>query len=220
MRRAELVIQTFSQFQNPEIARGQENYMKNQFRFFGISSPQRKELQKEWLLKSHLPTKPEAFSIAEALWQNPHRECHYFALDLLEKYSKNFEEKDIYFLEFLITNHSWWDTIDFISPKLVGNYFKKFPEKRDEIISKWLKSNHLWLMRSAILFQLKYKQHLDNELLSEIIKTLSTSKEFFINKAVGWILREYSKTNPKWVKNFIENHQLHSLSVKEGSKYL
>jgi len=220
MINADLVINTFAKHQQAEIAFGQEKYMKNHFQFFGIPSPKRKDIQKSWLLKKNLPSETIAFELAFELFKNPHRECHYFAIELLEKYSKNFDETAIIFLEFLICKHSWWDTVDFISSKLVGNYFKTFPQKRDEIIDKWLTSKHLWLIRSALLFQLKYKENLDTQILTTIIKLQAGSKEFFINKAIGWILREYSKTNPKWVNNFITVQNLHPLSVREASKYL
>lgn len=220
MLSADLVIKTFASNQNHEIAIGQGKYMKNHFKFFGIPAPKRKALQKSWVENKALPTKGQAFELAFALYQTPYRECHYLAIELIDKFSKKFDIDDIDEIEFFIKNQSWWDTVDFIAAKIVGNYFKLFPQKRDKMIDKWLKSNDLWLRRSAILFQLKYKKTLDTALLSAIILQNSNSNEFFINKAIGWILREYSKTNPKWVKNFIESHALHPLSVKEGSKYL
>lgn len=220
MINAFVVFETFAKYQNKDIAKGQENYMKNHFKFYGITSPQRKTIQKPWLLKTALPTKDIAIEIAIELYQNPHRECHYFAIELIEKFSKNFAIEDINHLEYLIINQSWWDTVDLIASTLVGRYFLTYPEQRQSFINKWLSSNHLWLQRTAVLFQLKYKKQLDQEILIEIIKHLSGSKEFFINKAIGWILREYSKTNPFWVKNFMATNQLHPLSIREGSKYL
>lgn len=214
------IIDTFSNHQNRSVAIGQENYLRNQFIFFGITSPKRKEIQKTWLLKPNLPNKKDAFSLAFQLYKNPHRECHYFAIELLEKYSKNFDLEDINQLEYFIENNSWWDTVDFIASTLLGRYFISYPEQREKIINKWLLSNHLWLQRSAILFQLKYKMQLDLVFLTEIIKHFIGSNEFFINKAIGWILREVSKTNPLWVKDFISTNQLNPLSIREGIKYL
>ncbi len=96
----------------------------------------------------------------------------------------------------MITNKSWWDSIDFIAINLVGEYFKIYPCQIATYVDKWLKSGNIWLQYSAILFQLKYKQNLDTEMLSYVINNLLGSKEFFINKAIGWILREYGKSNP------------------------
>ena len=120
----------------------------------------------------------------------------------------------------MIINKSWWDTIDFVSPKILGKYFEIYPEEIEKTIQKWLNSNNIWLQRSCLLFQLKYKNKLNKFLLKKIINSLSNSNEFFINKAIGWILREYGKTNKNWVINFIKETDLNKLSVREGLKYL
>ena len=110
--------------------------------------------------------------------------------------------------------------LHFIAVNLLGSYFKKYPEQIEIYVEKWLKSNNIWLQRSAVLFQLKYKQQLDTELLSYVINNLLGSKEFFINKAIGWILREYGKTNPKWVLEFIDKTTLSNLSRREAVRLL
>jgi 3-methyladenine DNA glycosylase AlkD len=99
-------------------------------------------------------------------------------------------------------------------------YFQKFPESKESITSAWNNSDNIWLNRSSLLFQLKYKTGTDTDLLGRYIKNLSSSKEFFIRKAIGWVLREYSKTNAAWVRDFIRDNKLAALSIKEGSKYL
>lgn len=120
----------------------------------------------------------------------------------------------------MVTHKSWWDTVDYISIKLMGAYFKKFPEQRELYVKKWLASENIWLQRSALLFQLKYKENLDTTILSNAINYLVGSKEFFINKAIGWVLREYSRTNPKWVVDFVEKTNLNSLSRREALSLL
>ena len=130
------------------------------------------------------------------------------------------EKEDIDLFEYMVTNKSWWDTIDYIAPKLIGNYFKKFPEHRELYIQKWIASNHIWLQRSAILFQLKYKSDLDMKFLERIILSLNNTDEFFINKAIGWVLREYSRTNPNWVVEFVKKIPLSNLSKKEALRLI
>lgn len=120
----------------------------------------------------------------------------------------------------MITHKSWWDTIDFIASNLVGAYFKHFPEVKVNTIKKWLASENIWKQRTALLFQLKYKDQLDTSLLKYIIISLLGSDEFFINKAIGWILREYSKTNPEWVLSFTAENKLDKLSQREALKWL
>jgi 3-methyladenine DNA glycosylase AlkD len=116
----------------------------------------------------------------------------------------------------MILQKSWWDTVDFIAVNLVGAYFKVFPHKRNVITQKWMASNNIWLQRSCLLFQLKYKELLDTEFLANTISSLLGSQEFFINKAIGWVLREYSKTNQEWVIHFVSNTPLNSLSEREA----
>jgi 3-methyladenine DNA glycosylase AlkD len=138
----------------------------------------------------------------------------------IDKIEREFKRIDINLFEFMIIHKSWWDTIDFIAPKLVGRYFNLYPNKRDSTIQKWLASNNIWLQRSSILFQLNYKDELDKEFLSYIINSLLDSKEFFINKAIGWILRQHSKIDPVWVKEFVNNTKLDRLSHKEALKLI
>lgn len=210
----------FSVHANPQKALLQKAYLKNQFEFFGLTAPERREIQKPFLAKAFLPPKVDLKTIVKELWLKPEREYQYFAQELAFKYVKQMEEKDIDLFEFMVINKSWWDTVDFIAVKLMGSYFQNFPKARDERIEIWLKSQNIWLQRSALLFQLKYKNDLDDKLLSFVINTLLGSKAFFINKAIGWILREYSRTNPLWVRDFCARTPLNNLSKKEALRFL
>ena len=205
---------------NPIIASQQKAYMRNQFSFFGLKTPERRKIQQPFLIKDFLPVKKDAIKIIKELWLLPQRDFQYFAQELAHKYIKQPEESDIELYEFMVVNRSWWDTVDYIANKLMGSYFLVYPEKRYEYVKKWLASNNIWLQRCAILFQLKYKEKLDKELLTHTIKSLLNSKEFFINKAIGWILREYSRTDPEWVISFTTQNKLHPLSKKEALKLL
>ncbi|MFO7674525.1 MAG: DNA alkylation repair protein [Lutibacter sp.] len=205
---------------NPKIALEQKAYMRNQFEFFGIKATERREIQKPFFVKEFLPKKDELDNIVIALWEKPQRDYQYFSQELAYKYLNQFEEKDIDLFEYMVTHKSWWDTVDFIAAKLMGEYFKKFPEQRTVYVKKWIDSKNIWLQRCALLFQLKYKENLDTALLSSTINSLLGSKEFFINKAIGWILRAYSKTNPIWVIEFTRKTALSNLSKKEGLRLI
>ena len=214
------IQQEFQLNSNKEIAIAQKQYMKNKFEFYGIKSPLRRELQKLFLVQKYLPAKEELEFIVKELWLIPQRELQYFTQELVQKYSKQFTKEDIELFEFMIINKSWWDSIDFIAVNLLGVYFEKYPKQIEPYIKKWLKSDNIWLQRSAVLFQLKYKQQLNTGLLTRIINSLLGSKEFFINKAIGWILREYGKVNPLWVKEFVANTALSNLSRREAMRLL
>jgi len=210
----------FARNANAEIALGQKAYMKNRFEFYGIKSPIRREVQRPFLHKAALPPKDDLEGIVKTLWEKPQREFQYFSQELVFKYVKKMEEKDIALFEFMVVNKSWWDTVDFISVKLMGEYFKKYPDERDKLVENWITSGNMWLQRSALLFQLNYREELDPGFLTYVINSLLGSKEFFINKAIGWVLRNYGKTNPDWVIGFAEKSQLANLSKREALRLI
>jgi len=205
---------------NDIIALDQKKYLRNQFEFYGLRSAERKALQKPFLVKTHLPKKEKLVNLVKTLWNKPQRDFQYFGQELVFKYCKQFEIGDILLFEYMVTHKSWWDTVDFIAVKIMGPYFKMYPEQKEFYVEKWLQSNNIWLQRCALLFQLKYKQEVDVNLLSNTINSLLGSKEFFINKAIGWVLREYSRTNPTWVVEFVDNTELQALSKREALRLL
>ena len=154
------------------------------------------------------------------LWNLKHRDYQYFAQELIYSNHKKFKVDDINLFEYMIIHKSWWDTIDFLAPKILGKYFNLFPEEIEKNIQRWILSNNIWLQRSSLLFQLKYKEDLNTQLLKKTINSLSNSNEFFVNKAIGWMLREYSKTNKTWVLDFINRTKLSRLSSREALKYI
>lgn len=210
----------FEKNANEKIAFEQKAYMRNQFEFYGIKTTLRREIQKPFFIKEFLPPKDQLTKMVKILWEKPERDYHHFAQELVFKYLKKLEEKDIELFEYMITHKSWWDTADFIAVKLIGAYFKKYSEYRHDYIKKWLATDNIWLQRSALLFQLKDKENIDPLLLSETIHSLLGSKEFFINKAIGWVLREYSRTNPGWVIQFAEKTALSTLSKRESLRLI
>jgi len=188
--------------------------------FFGIKSPERKVLKKKFLNSSGLPNQNQLDVIVKECWQLPQREYQYFIMEVLGRLAKKADKGRIDLYEYLVENKSWWDTVDYIASNLAGVHFLKYPNMIKPYTEKWMDSGNIWLQRTAILFQLKYKKETDLELLSNYIQALQGSKEFFINKAIGWILREYSKTDPDWVLNFAENEELANLSRREALKWM
>ena len=210
----------FEKHAHAVVAAGQKAYMKNRFEFYGIKTPRRREIQKMFFAKAYLPPKRDLEKVTKILWNKPQREYQYFAQELVRKYVKNAEIRDIELYEYMVVNKSWWDTVDFIAVHLTGEHFKKYPELRNRYVDKWLSSGNIWLQRSAILFQLNYKENLDTEFLSYVIHSMLGSKEFFINKAIGWVLRNYSKTDPDWVRDFVDRTELDKLSRREALRLM
>jgi len=168
---------------NPTQAVDMSAYMRDQFQFFGIKSPLRKELVREIKAMVKPMTSIDYQEFIELLWNDPHRECQYIATDLMGTIKKKLGVDWIDFLEQLIITKSWWDTVDFLAPNLLGN--------------------------------------IDFERLTRYILLRKDSKEFFVQKAAGWALRQYSKFEPDKVRFFLDtNNDLAKLTVREGSKYL
>ncbi len=194
--------------------------MKNNFPFLGIKSQNRRELQKPFLNKL-IKEKEINWPFVFDCFEQPEREFQYAALDYLDKVKKRIPEHDIVIIEQLIQTKSWWDSVDSFD-QVVGAMVLNFPELKNSHIRKWISGDNIWLKRVSIDFQLLMKEKTDSSILAEAILANLGTKEFFINKAIGWSLRDYSKTNKSWVREFIEENKqkLNTLSVREGSKYL
>lgn len=205
--------------QNPENAFAMAKYMKNNFIFFGIKTQERRHILKEIWKENKEEVSVNARIIALELYSKQEREFHYCAIEILIKELKeNFKKEDIQLIEKLLINNSWWDSVDTISKYILGQYLFEFPSETKKVVNRFSKSENMWLNRSAILFQLGYKQKTNADFLfSECLKN-ANSKEFFIQKAIGWALREYAKTNPEAVKEFVKTGNLKPLSTKEALK--
>ncbi len=194
-------------------------YMKDRFEFLGIPKPKLKEVEKPYL-KEGRSLKDIDWDFVNICWNKNYREAQYVAIDYLSMNSKKLTGKDLKSLENIIISKSWWETVDSIDG-LVGGIVMKNKEL-EEMMVQWSVCDNIWKRRVAIDFQQKYKEKTNSTLLERIICNNLESSEFFINKAIGWSLRDYSKVNPEWVRNFIEKYKnrMAPLSVKEGSKYL
>lgn len=194
-------------------------YMKNQFAFLGIQKPRRAELSRSFLAQKKRDMAAVDWDFVFQCFELPEREFQYLAVDYLMAVKSRPGADDIHRMETLIVTKSWWDTVDMLSV-IVGDIALRHEEVKEQVIIRWMMSDHLWLRRSSILFQLKYKKHTDTAFLTRAKLQNCDTKEFFLNKVIGWALREYSKTDAEWVRRFLGEHQLSALSVKEASKYL
>jgi 3-methyladenine DNA glycosylase AlkD len=204
-----------------ELAIPMENYMKNNFSFFGIKNQPRKAILKTLWGKYKDEIKLDFRNIALALFDKTEREFHYCAMEIIFKeINKKFVKEDIQLIEKLITKNSWWDSVDFLAKYLLGNYLLQFPEKTLPIIERFSNSTNMWLNRSAIIFQLDYKVKTNFDLLKAECEKHKNSKEFFIQKAIGWALRDYSRFNPNGVQDYVNSTQLKPLSQREALRLI
>ena len=207
--------------QNRDIERAQQMsaYMRNQFPFLGITSPKRRELSREFLKEARQKLVIDWDFVYEC-WNKPEREYQYVAIDYLKRMEQFLTANDVPKIKEIALRKSWWDTIDSLD-KIIGSIAFEYPEVND-VLLKWSVAENIWLRRIAINHQRGRKEKTDTELLEKIIVNNLGDSEFFINKAIGWILRDYSKVNPDWVRAFIEKYkeELAPLSIREGSKYI
>lgn len=215
----QLLTDRFTASADPKQAPAMKKYMKDLFPFLGIKKPIRSSAEKECIQEwKHLPYETLRELIL-ALWEKEEREYQYCALVLMESARIYKNEKSIELFESLILSKSWWDSVDAIASKCVGNYFKIFPNKKIEYIDRWMESNNMWLQRTCLIFQLSYRDKTDVDLLFACIDALSHSKEFFIQKAIGWALRQHARTHSDLVFNFVQNRELKPLSRREALKH-
>lgn len=205
---------------NPDSAAPMKKYMREKFEYLGIKTPLRRSLVKEFFANHGLPPLSELNALVERLWQMPYREYQYTALGFLGKREKDLTPEHVPLLETLLTTKSWWDTVDGLAATQVGGLFARFPEIRDTHIGRWRRRENIWLRRTTLIFQLRYKENTDEDLLFSLINENLTDKEFFIQKAVGWSLREYSKSSPTAVQQFVADTDLSPLAHREALKWM
>lgn len=211
--------QLFIQHADKDIALQQAAYMKNISPYLGLNKPVRAALQKP-LFKKYKFTSAELTEIVRILWRKNEREYCYAALDLLLHNKKLWTADFLLLFEELIAHKPWWDTVDILATNCFGPLIQRNPDLV-HVMDTWIKDSAMWKRRVALIYQLKYKDTTDTHRLTKYITIIMHEREFFIAKAIGWSLREYSKTNPTWVREFINLHknELAPLSIREGGKY-
>lgn len=229
------IIEEFRQHKNEENAEKQAAYLRHQFEFIGLKTPERRLLAKDFL-KEKKADKQIDWELVFEFWNLPEREFQYLALDYLHQMKKWLIFDDMEKIKKLTVSKSWWDTVDALD-ELVGHLLligRKQATENDStayeqvksLVKEWAQAENFWLRRIAIDCQLSFKNQTDLELLSyNIEKNLlgsSFADEFFITKAIGWALRDLAKTNSAWVIKFIEEHEnkMAKLSIREASKHL
>ncbi len=215
----EKLQEQFATEANPELAVQMKKYLRNQFEFYGYHTKGRKAVYHAELLATK-KTGVIDWSLLDQCWKDPHREMQYFVCDYLITMKRYLQFTDMKKIEQYARTRQWWDTIDSLIKPI--SYLTWNNPHGAELMLQWSMDDDFWIRRIAIEYQLLRKEATDTQTLSDIIQNNLGSQEFFINKAIGWALRDYSKTNPAWVRQFIrENYdQMANLSIKEGSKYL
>lgn len=216
----ENLVLAFQKNANPYQAQRMKAYMRNLFEFYGLQKDKRSELASPFLKELIESSEENRDEIVKFLWNQPQRECQYVAMEYISKVHKKWTPATLSLFEYMIEEKSWWDTVDFVASSLVGKLLQLYPQLIIPSIEKWDNENLFWFHRTTLIFQLKYGAKTDQHLLFVQCEKYLHSKDFFMQKAVGWALRQYSKSNADAVRKFVDAHQLSTVSLREAKKYL
>lgn len=213
------IKQRFESMKDKENASSMSKYMRNLFTFYGLPTPKRKALYKD-IIKEEKKQKKIDWEFLDQCYEDEHREFQYVVCDYLIAMNDFLTYEDIPKIKRYAQTKQWWDTIDCLD-RVIGEIGLR-DQRVDTLMIEWSKDDDFWIRRIAIDHQLCRKEKTHTELLEKILVNNFGSDEFFINKAIGWALRDYSKTNPDWVRAFIDKYkdQMDKLSIKEASKYI
>ena len=203
---------------DPEKADQMQAYMKTEQPFFGVQAKPRRKIARQAIKKFPITSREEYESVIQDLWEDEYRESNYQALEVAEL--KEFHAIESFGLyDKLVKSAPHWDTLDWLAGKIVSPLVLKHRELEDNL-REWNTDENFWVRRASLLSHLHHKEELNSELLAEFILRLAHEQEFFIRKAIGWILRDYSYVNPEWVSDFVKNHEtkLSGLSKREALK--
>ncbi|MDE0534037.1 MAG: DNA alkylation repair protein [Albidovulum sp.] len=209
---------------NPARARQQQQYMKSDMPYYGVGVPNGRRIA-QYVFRMHALPDAEAWEASIlCLWRKAaYREERYAAIDLLhfKRYRSWLEPARIPLVEELVVTGAWWDYVDAIAGRAIGDMLIAHPRPLRSLLRHWASDRNIWKRRAAILSQLRAKQATDTSLLADTILPSIGETEFFLRKGIGWALREYSKTSPHWVLEFVANHPgLSGLSRREALKHL
>jgi 3-methyladenine DNA glycosylase AlkD len=207
---------------DPAKAPAMAAYMKTAQPFYGVPTPIRTLILRE-VRDRFVPLDQKSYERnVLALWKLPYREERYCAIAYARQHAEFITPSALRLYERMIRDGAWWDFVDEIAVNLVGGVLGNFRPETRPMIERWIDDPDMWIRRTAILAHLKHKNATDAAQLFDHCLRRAHEREFFIRKAIGWALREYSKTDPRAVRAFLaKNRQrLSKLSFDEGSKHL
>ncbi|XP_050404223.1 uncharacterized protein LOC126820368 [Patella vulgata] len=219
-----LIKSKYSTAANKEYAASLKQLMG--IEFLGIRSSDRRDMNKKIFEAHPILIHPDIYQLFYLLWQEEERDYQCFVLDYCDKYIKHINHPDwndqnLQVLKHLIANKSWWETVDQLA-RVVGILVLSDREKYSQLMDEWISDDNMWIRRTAILHQLNYKHKTDTDrLFRYCLKCANEKDNNYIQKAIGWGLRNYFRIDPELVKRFISKNQLRltTLSVRFALRY-
>jgi len=215
------VIKAFESAKNPEKAAGMSKYMRNLFHYLGLTAPVRTKLQQPLFKESPFETEKDVLSAAQRLWALPEREYQYCALELCSKHKMLLTPAAFPVFSKFVGIKSWWDTVDSCASNCIGDLVFRYPALHANM-DAWVTDKCMWRRRSSLIYQLKFKDNTDLCRLTNNATALLHEDEFFIQKAIGWSLRQVSKSNKPFVREFLSKHssEMSTVARREAKKYV
>lgn len=216
------VVAALTPMADPVKAPQMKAYMKDVAPFLGIQTPVRRRAVQTATRPFGQPPAQAALALsARALFARPEREFAYAACDLI---AKNIVVCDAEFLidpvEELLTTASWWDTVDSLGSGAVSPLCRHFPESRS-VVLRWSASPDIWLVRAAIQHQRGWKHETDVPFVLSLCAAHAHESEFFVQKAIGWALRDIARLDPKAAEEFCAAHPgLTRVATREAERGL
>ena len=205
-----------------EVADQMAAYMKHRSPFYGVPKPGRTAIYKTLVAEFPVRTAAGYEELISVLWAEPEREPKYLALGVARRWEEFHVLAHLPLFTTMIVEGAWWDLVDDIAATMVGATLRSDPPAVWKFIDPMIESDDMWLRRTAIICQLKSKTDTDEERLFDFCERSAHETEFFIRKAIGWSLREYAKTDPDSVAEFVisRREQLSGLSIREATKHI
>lgn len=207
---------------NPEYAVKMQKYMKSKMEYHGIKTAGQRQITRIIFKENPLSGFEEYQTVIRELWSGKFREERYAAIRLACRYKEYQVMESLPLYRMMIETGAWWDFVDGIAIDLIGKLLADYPERMKEILNQWITDDDVWIRRSALLAQLRFKDRTDKDMLFEFCRTCLHEKIFWIRKAIGWVLREYSKIEPGLVRVFVNQHrhEMSGVTIREAEKYI
>jgi len=216
------IREDLKQSQDSDNAKAMQKYMKSTMPYRGVKSAPQKKIYQQAFKEFPVETQPQYSLIIKELWNAIYREERYAAIRLAKKYSKFQTLEMLPLYRMMIETGAWWDLVDTIAIDLIGNLLREYNNEMTGVMYEWIEDDDLWIRRTAILSQLKFKKNTNQEMLFCFFDKCLDETSFWIRKAIGWSLREFSKTDAHLVRKFYnkEVDRMSGVTKREVVKYI
>ena len=207
----------------PERAEGAKAYLKSELEFFGVDAKGVRATAREVFERHPHLGHDDLVQLVRALWRRPRFDAKAVAVGLLERRSDLLDPAEIDLVEELLRRSGTWALVDWLCTKVAAPLVERDPALK-RTLEAWARDDDFWLRRASMLALLPAlrRGEGDFELFSSFATRMVDEKEFFIRKAIGWVLRDTSKKRPALAYEFLSEHidRVSGLTLREGSKYL